>query len=118
MSSPRRIPDEQDTAACVSRAVPTGRRLSAIRPIVRRGLSRIEAASYLGSSPSEFGGLRKANRLAPAEVLEGRGRETRRFSRLAAGRKPDIQRRQEGIAMTQLSSPSMPSRLPQGCVED
>jgi len=72
MSSPRRIADEQDTAACMLRAVPTARRLSAIRPIVRRGLSRLEAATYLGISPSKFDELRKANRIEPPKVLGGR----------------------------------------------
>jgi hypothetical protein len=72
MSTPRRIPDEQDKAACVPRAVPSAPRLSAIRPMVRRGLSRLEAATYLGISPSKFDELRKAHRIAPPKVLDGR----------------------------------------------
>jgi hypothetical protein len=72
MSSPRRIPVEQDMAACVPRAVPSAPRLSAIRPMVRRGLSRLESAAYLGISPSKFDELRKANRIGPPKVLDGR----------------------------------------------
>ena len=46
--------------------------LSAVRPIPRRGLSRIEAATYLGISPSKFDELRKAGRIGPAKILDGR----------------------------------------------
>jgi hypothetical protein len=35
-------------------------------------LSRIEAANYLGLSPSKFDALRKANRIPPPKVLDGR----------------------------------------------
>jgi hypothetical protein len=42
------------------------------RPIPRRGLSRVEAAAYIGISPSKFDELRKANRIAPPKVLDGR----------------------------------------------
>jgi hypothetical protein len=42
------------------------------RPVPRRGLSRIEAATYLGISPSKFDELRTANRIAPPKVLDGR----------------------------------------------
>jgi hypothetical protein len=42
------------------------------RPIPRRGLSRVEAATYLGISPSKFDELRKSGRIAPAKVLDGR----------------------------------------------
>lgn len=42
------------------------------RPIARRGLSRAEAAAYIGVSPSKFDELRKANRIAPPKVLDGR----------------------------------------------
>jgi hypothetical protein len=42
------------------------------RPVPRRGLSRTEAAMYLGISPSKFDELRKANRVAPPKVLDGR----------------------------------------------
>jgi hypothetical protein len=42
------------------------------RPAPRRGLTRTEAATYLGLSPSKFDELRKANRIAPPKVLDGR----------------------------------------------
>ncbi|MGA8612823.1 MAG: hypothetical protein WB760_14225 [Xanthobacteraceae bacterium] len=42
------------------------------RPIPRRGLSRSEAAAYIGVSPSKFDELRKANRIAPPKILDGR----------------------------------------------
>jgi hypothetical protein len=48
------------------------RRQSAIRPILRRGLSRVEAAMYLGISASKFDELRKNGRIGPAKVLDGR----------------------------------------------
>ena len=40
--------------------------LSRTRPIPRRGLSRIEAAIYLGISPSHFDEKRKAGQIPPA----------------------------------------------------
>ena len=43
-----------------------------VRPIPRRGLSRLEAASYLGISASKFDELRKEGRIGPAKVLDGR----------------------------------------------
>jgi hypothetical protein len=46
--------------------------ISQSRPVPRRGLSRTEAAIYLGISPSKFDELRKANRIAPPKVLDGR----------------------------------------------
>ena len=42
------------------------------RQTPRRGLSRVEAAQYLGISPSKFDELRKANRVAPPKVLDSR----------------------------------------------
>jgi hypothetical protein len=72
VSPPRRIPDEEGTAACVARGAGTARHLSAIRPVLRRGLSRLDSAAYLGISPSKFDQLRKANRIAPPKVLDGR----------------------------------------------
>jgi hypothetical protein len=37
----------------------------------RRGLSRVEAATYLGISPSKFDELRKNGRIGPARLLDG-----------------------------------------------
>jgi hypothetical protein len=42
------------------------------RPIPRRGLSRVEAAMYLGISPSKFDELRKSGRIGPAKILDSR----------------------------------------------
>ena len=42
------------------------------RPIPRRGLSREEAAIYLGISPSKFDELRKTGRVGPARLLDAR----------------------------------------------
>jgi hypothetical protein len=46
--------------------------VTAIRQTPRRGLSRIEAATYLSISPSKFDDLRKNRRLLPAKSLDGR----------------------------------------------
>jgi hypothetical protein len=46
--------------------------LSAVRPIPRRGLSRVEAAAYVGVSPSKLDELRKSHRIGPPKVLDGR----------------------------------------------
>jgi len=42
------------------------------RPIPRRGLSRTEAALYIGISPSKFDELRKDGRVGPAKLIDGR----------------------------------------------
>lgn len=46
--------------------------LSAVQPIPRRGLSRVEAAMYIGISASKFDELRKSGRIGPAKILDGR----------------------------------------------
>ena len=38
----------------------------------KRGLSRVEAAAYLGISPSKFDQLRKSGRIGPPKILDGR----------------------------------------------
>jgi hypothetical protein len=48
------------------------RRLTAIRPMQSRGLSRVEAAAYIGVSPSKFDQLRHSGRIPPPKVLDGR----------------------------------------------
>jgi hypothetical protein len=48
------------------------RRSTTIRPMLRRGLSRVEAAAYIGVSPSKFDQLRRSGRLAAPKVLDGR----------------------------------------------
>ena len=45
---------------------------SEARPAPRRGLSRIEAATYIGISPSKFDELRKDGRVGPARLIDGR----------------------------------------------
>jgi predicted DNA-binding transcriptional regulator AlpA len=47
-------------------------RLSESRPIPRRGLSRTEAAMYIGISPSKFDELVKDGRMPKALPLDGR----------------------------------------------
>ena len=42
------------------------------RPLPRRGLSRVEAAMYLGVSPSKFDEMRKDGRIGPAKLIDGR----------------------------------------------
>lgn len=42
------------------------------RPIPRRGLSREEAAAYIGISPSKFDELRKDGRVGAAKLIDGR----------------------------------------------
>jgi excisionase family DNA binding protein len=42
------------------------------RLLPRRGLSREEAASYLGISPSKFDELRKDGRVGAARLIDGR----------------------------------------------
>jgi hypothetical protein len=41
---------------------------SRVRPMIRRGLSRLEAATYIGIA-IKFHELRKANRIPPPKVL-------------------------------------------------
>jgi hypothetical protein len=48
------------------------RALSEMRPLPRRGLSRDEAAMYLGISASKFDELRKDGRIGPAKCIDGR----------------------------------------------
>jgi hypothetical protein len=42
------------------------------RSVPRRGLSRVEAAIYLGVSPSKFDDMRKDGRVGPAKLIDGR----------------------------------------------
>jgi hypothetical protein len=46
--------------------------LSKIRPAPRRGLSRVDAAMYIGVSPSKFDELRKGGRVSPPRLIDGR----------------------------------------------
>lgn len=40
--------------------------------VKRRGLSRVEAAQYLGISPSKFDELRQAGQIGPAKIIGSR----------------------------------------------
>jgi hypothetical protein len=42
------------------------------RPIPRRGLSRVEAATYIGVSASKFDELREAKKMPAPRLIEGR----------------------------------------------
>ena len=48
------------------------RALSSTRPAPRRGLSREEAAIYLGISPSKFDQMRADGRISPARLIDNR----------------------------------------------
>jgi hypothetical protein len=50
----------------------TSRPTPDLRPCPRRGLSRVEAALYLGISPSKFDELRKDGSVGPAHTIGGR----------------------------------------------
>lgn len=45
---------------------------SSKRTIPRRGLSRVEAAQYLGISPSKFDELRHSGQIGPAKIIGSR----------------------------------------------
>jgi len=46
--------------------------LPVVRPVPRRGLSRLESATYFGVSPSKFDEMRKDGRVGPARLIDGR----------------------------------------------
>jgi predicted DNA-binding transcriptional regulator AlpA len=50
----------------------TTRALSDVRPVPRRGLSREEAAMYIGISPSKFDELVGDGRMPPPVKIDGR----------------------------------------------
>jgi hypothetical protein len=58
--------------AAASEKVPTRAALSEMRPIPRRGLSRIEAAMYIGISPTKFDELVGDGRMPKSIALDGR----------------------------------------------
>ena len=99
----------------------TARALSDIRPVPRRGLSRVEAAIYLGCSPSKFDDLRRDGRVGPARLIDGRKvwdvRKLRLGFRGSSGESAD--RPKTGpLPYERDSLLTMPRRLPPGCVED
>ena len=50
----------------------TARPLSQSRPVPRRGLSRTEAAIYLGISPTKFDALVKDGRMPRPRIIDAR----------------------------------------------
>jgi predicted DNA-binding transcriptional regulator AlpA len=50
----------------------TARSLSGVRPVPRRGLSRDEAAMYIGISPSKFDDLVADGRMPAPVKIDGR----------------------------------------------
>jgi predicted DNA-binding transcriptional regulator AlpA len=78
MSRPVRIPDKGDVPAAVVVDGAIGgrpklsRALSVIRPTPRRGLSRDEAAIYVGIGTSKFDELVAAGRMPQPKRIDGR----------------------------------------------
>jgi hypothetical protein len=65
MSRAARIEQASDMA-------PPSRRLSALRPIPRRGLSRIEAAMYIGVGVGKFNELVLSGRMPKPKCIDNR----------------------------------------------
>jgi hypothetical protein len=72
MSPPARIPDRGDVATGVVRAAMGERRLSATRPLPRRGLSRIEAAMYIGIGANKFDEMVEDGRMPKPKCIDNR----------------------------------------------
>jgi hypothetical protein len=68
MSHPRRIPDSRNVAGPALGE----RRLSVIRPSVRRGLSRVEAAIYIGVGVTKFDALVASGSMPKPKRIDGR----------------------------------------------
>jgi excisionase family DNA binding protein len=61
------VPTQPSSSETASRRV-----LSQLRPILRRGLARTEAAVYLGISPSKFDELVDDKRMPQPRLIDGR----------------------------------------------
>jgi hypothetical protein len=72
MTRPTRVPDAGDTALAGARSLASERRLSAIRPVPRRGLSRIEAAMYVGVGATKFDELVATDRMPKPKCIDNR----------------------------------------------
>jgi hypothetical protein len=72
MTRPARIPDAAETTLAVARSPASERRLSALRPIPRRGLSRIEAAMYVGVGATKFDELVATCRMPRPKCIDNR----------------------------------------------
>ena len=69
------IPEEVNRQTTVAAALLERKPLTAlstVRPIPRRGLSRAEAAMYLGISASKFDGLVRDGRMPGSKRIDGR----------------------------------------------
>jgi predicted DNA-binding transcriptional regulator AlpA len=71
MTRPAHI-EHGDVATRVVRAAMGQRRLSAMRPVPRRGLSRIEAAMYLGVGANKFDEMVTDGRMPKPKRIDNR----------------------------------------------
>lgn len=62
----------QSDAICGARTAGIERRLSTIRPVVRRGLSRVEAAIYIGVGVTKFDALVASGAMPKPKRIDGR----------------------------------------------
>lgn len=70
---PRRLPEiASDMVPAVARAATGDRRLSATRPVPRRGLSRTEAAIYIGVGVTKFDDLVATSRMPSPKRIDNR----------------------------------------------
>ena len=72
MSRPARNPDAGHATPAVAQSPSNERRLSAIRPIPRRGLSRTEAAIYVGVGETKFDELVATGRMPEPKRIDSR----------------------------------------------
>jgi predicted DNA-binding transcriptional regulator AlpA len=71
MSRPARIPDTGHRTPAVAQC-PSERRLSVMRPIPRRGLSRTEAAIFVGVGETKFDELVATGRMPKPKRIDNR----------------------------------------------
>jgi hypothetical protein len=72
MTRPARIPDAGDTTPAVVQSPASKRCLSAVRPIPRRGLSRTEAAIFVGVGETKFNELVATGRMPGPKRIDNR----------------------------------------------
>jgi hypothetical protein len=73
MTRTARLPDAGDTTpATAAPQAGCERRLSAIRPVPRRGLSRTEAAMYVGVGATKFDELVATGRMPKPKCIDNR----------------------------------------------
>jgi predicted DNA-binding transcriptional regulator AlpA len=71
MNRPARIPDTGHTTPAIAQW-PSQRRLSAMRPMPRRGLSRTEAAVYVGVGATKFDELVATGQMPKPKRIDNR----------------------------------------------